>query len=74
MTGQIFYEDYLEGMYHLQPEDFWECEVENNMTYCKEEGKTFEETRQDMFSFITKESEIKQLKDVYDEIEVEVEE
>ena len=69
-----FYENYLEGMYKLQPEDFWECEVENNMTYCKEEGKTFEETYNDMFSFITKESEIKELREVYDEIEVEVEE
>jgi hypothetical protein len=68
-----FYDNYLEGMYKLQPEDFWECEVENNMTYCKEEGKTFEETYNDMFSFITKESEIKELKEVYDEIEVEVE-
>jgi hypothetical protein len=44
------------------------------MTYCKEEGKTFEETYNDMFSFITKESEIKELREVYDEIEVEVEE
>lgn len=74
MTGQAVYDDYLEGMYHLQPEDFWDCEVYNNMEYCKEEGKTFEETLQDMFSFITKESEIKQLKEVYDEIEVETEE
>ena len=53
MTGQIFYEDYLEGMYHLEPDSFWENEVYNNMEYCKEEGKTFEETYNDMFSFIT---------------------
>jgi len=74
MIGQIFYEDYLEGMYHLEPDSFWENEVYNNMEYCKEEGKTFEETLQDMFSFITKESEIKQLKEVYDEVEVDIEE
>lgn len=71
MTGQAVYDDYLEGMYHLQNEDFWDCEVYNNMEYCKGEGKTFEETLQDTFSFITKEDEIKQLKEVYDEIEVE---
>jgi hypothetical protein len=44
------------------------------MTYSKEEGKTFEEILQDMFSFITDEKEIKQLKEVYDDIEVEVNE
>jgi hypothetical protein len=74
MTGQVIYEDYLEGMYNLEPDSFWENEVYNNMEYCKEEGKTFEETLQDMFSFITKESEIKQLKEVYDEVEVDIEE
>ena len=67
------YEDYLEGTYVLQNDMFWENEVENHMTYSKEEGKTFEETLQDMFSFITDEKEIKQLKEVYDEIEVEAE-
>ena len=74
MTGQVIYEDYLEGMYNLEPDSFWENEVYNNMEDCKEEGKTFEETLEDMFSFITKESEIKQLKEVYDEVEVDIEE
>ena len=71
MTGQIMYDDYLEGMYRLQPESFWENEVFNTMEYNKEEGKTFEEVLQESFTFITKESEIEQLKEVYDEIEVD---
>ena len=68
------YENYLEGTYILQNDMFWENEVESHMTYSKEEGKTFEEILQDMFSFITDEEEIKLLKEVYDDIEVEVNE
>jgi hypothetical protein len=71
MIGQIMYDDYLEGMYRLQPDAFWDNEVFNTMEYNKEEGKTFEEVLQENFSFITKESEIKQLKEAYDEIEVD---
>ena len=73
-SEEELYEDYLEGTYILQNDMFWENEVESHMTYCKEEGKTFEEILQDMFSFITDEKEIKQLKEVYDDIEVEVNE
>jgi hypothetical protein len=68
------YENYLEGTYILQNDMFWENEVESYMTQDKEDGKTFEEILQDMFSFITDEKEIKQLKEVYDDIEVEVNE
>ena len=68
------YENYLEGTYILQNDMFWENEVESYMTIDKEDGKTFEEILQDMFSFITDEKEIKQLKEVYDEIEIEVNE
>jgi hypothetical protein len=70
MIEQIMYDDYLEGMYYLQPDSFWENEVTNTIEYCKEEEKTFDEVLKENFGFITKESDVKALKEVWEETEI----
>lgn len=70
ITEQLIYENYLEGLYYLQNESFWENEVENTIEYCKEEEKTFDEMINENFSFITDKSVIDEIKELWEETEV----
>jgi hypothetical protein len=69
LFAQTHYDNYLEGIYKLQPDTFWESAYENIEYYKKEEEFTFETIKETLCSFITDESDLKELESIYNEIE-----
>jgi hypothetical protein len=61
------YENYMEGLYYLDNEKFWE-ELQYNMEFYKnEEELSLETLKEKLFSFITDEKELEELEDLYNE-------
>jgi hypothetical protein len=69
MTGQVMYDNYAEGMYYLDNDVFWDSTALNDIEYMLEEEPeiTFEELHERLYSFITNESDIATLKEIYEE-------
>jgi hypothetical protein len=69
MTEQVMYDDYSEGMYRLDNDCFWESVAINNIEYLleEEEGISFNQVHEKMFSFITDAKDVAILKELYDE-------
>jgi hypothetical protein len=69
MIGQVMYDNYAEGLYHLDNDTFWESTALNDIEYMLDDEPeiTFEELHKRLFSFITNEGDIATLKEMYDE-------
>ena len=69
LFAQTHYDNYLEGMYKLQPDTFWETAYDNIEYYKNEEELSFESVRERLLSFVTDEDDVKELETIYNEIE-----
>lgn len=61
---------YDEGRYYFEPDSFWDS-VRDDIEYMVEDAEATFDSVKERYSFITKESELKEIEDMFNEIKLE---